>query len=1413
MDLRYRLEYLLVCRKKIPVERFITARGHFSFMARFYRSLIFFLTLPPALYPQYQHINFEHITVEQGLSSNRVTSILQDSQGFMWFGTENGLHKYDGYTFTIYKPDPGNPGSISHVFIYSIFKDAREDLWIGTYGGGLNKFDRDKEKFIRYQNDPNDPYSLSNDFVSAICQSPADSGKALWIGTRWGGLNKLDLETGRFHHYLTEQGAIPEVITNSILSICCDKKGALWIGTEASGLISLDPQTEKYVHYSADPLDKSGLSDNKIRIVFTDKSNNIWIGTEAGLNKFDQNTHEFSRYIKSTGNGNSMSHNQVLAILEDRQANLWIGTFNGLNLFSKNTSEIIRFNSDQHKPNSISHDYITKIYEDQSGLLWIATHGGINRINPAAKKFNHIRIELEDSDEASINSVRCIQEDLEDSKILWLGTCGSGLIRYNRNSKEFEQVYGKNETVFVRSLYQHPNFPGSIWIATWGSGLIRIDKSLNQASRKVFWFDNSEFKDANHISTIFPLSKNKVLLGTGIGLYQFDLVTGEHIGLTPRAGDPNSLSHPNVTTVCRDRSGRLWVGTYGGGLNKLIPPPGETDLKNTAAKFIHYKNNPDEPRSLSSNTVTLIHETQNGIIWVGTLDGGLNKLVPAKHGDSDKVTEGFIRYTEKDGLPSNAILGVLEDNSGNLWISTKNGLSMFDPVDGSFHNFDKCDGLQSNEFNRFAYFKNDRGEFFFGGINGFNHFIPAKINKNPVLPKVVITDFQIFNKSVKPAPAGDLNKPVPETDEIILTHDQSVFTFEFAALEYTNSARNRYAYKMEGIDPDWIYTDASRRFATYTHLDPGEYLFRVRASNNDGVWNKEGTSVRIIIAPPWWRTTIAYLIYFLAGIGLIYSLRRYELNRQKLKYDLELEHIETEKFKEVDRMKSRFFANISHEFRTPLTLITGPVERLLNQVEGEKIKEDLARIKDNAHRMNNLVDMYLDLSRLESGNLTLQKEELDILHSVKNVIASFKSLAESARLKLVFETNVGSAICNVDKEKFELVLINLLSNAIKFTPPEGTLKICINAAPGDKLLKISFTDTGIGIPDNELDNIFDMYYQVENEINKRISGTGIGLAMVQELILLHAGEISAESILGKGSIFTITLPAIRVRKVISEEIITSAGRMEAMAAVSEKYNPEINRPDQGLILIVEDDHQMLDYINSHVAEYYHTKLASSGQDGFESALLWNPALIISDVMMPEMNGYELCKKLKNDFRTSHIPVILLTARTGDPDMLRGLEEGADNYLKKPFKANELLTRINNLIENRQRLHRKFQTDQRMDLRELNITSTDESFLEKCYQIVENQLSNPAYSVDQFAGDLAISRVQLHRKLKALTGLSAGHFIKIIRLKKAAVLLEIDTGNISEIAYDCGFSNPSYFAKSFKATYNLSPTQYLQKAKM
>lgn len=1387
--------------------------GIWSSMIRFYLVFIFFLMLPLSLYPQYRDIKFDHITVEEGLSSNRVTCILQDRRGFMWFGTENGLHKYDGYKFKIYKPDPSDPGSLSHSFISSIFEDSNENIWIGTYGGGLNKFDRDNEEFINYQNDPKNPNSLSNNFVSAICQSSADSGNALWIGTLWGGLNKLDLQTGKFYQYFTEHRKISEINANGISSICSDQKGILWIGTDISGLINLDPQTENFTNYIADSADKGGLCDNRIRSLFVDKLNNIWIGTVKGLNKFDRKKNEFTRYIKNTGNDRSLSHNNVRAIYEDKQEDLWIGTPYGLNLYNKKTGEFTRFNSNENDLSCISHDYITNIYEDRSGIIWIATHGGINKINPTTKKFNHVQVEIKNSVKASVNSIRCIQEDIVDRRLIWIGTAGAGLIRYNRESKKFEQIYGENETVFVRSLYQSPLFSGSIWIATWGSGLIKIDKSTKRSPRKVFWFKNPNFKVTNHISTIYRLSEDKVLLGTGLGFYQFNLATNEYFGFLPEAGNPNSLNHPNVSAICWDRSGALWIGVYGNGLNKLKLPLGVADLKKTNGKFVHYKNNPDDDRSISSNTITVIYQAQNGIIWIGTLDGGLNKLVSGTDEGSNTVREEFIHYREKDGLASDDIVGILEDDNGNLWISTKNGLSRFNPENETFTNYDKGDGLQSNEFNRFAYFKNNRGELYFGGINGFNHFWPASIKENPTLPAVAITDFQIFNKSVKPNPDSHINKSISESNEINLNYDQTVFTFEFAALEYTNPIKNKYAYKMEGIDPDWVYTDASRRFATYTHLDPGDYIFRVRASNNDGIWNEIGTSVRIIITPPWWRTTIAYILYILAGFGLIYSIQRYELNRQRLKYNLKIEQMEAEKLKEVDRMKSRFFANISHEFRTPLTLISGPVERLLNQVQEFKLTEDLKRIKNNAKRMNDLVEMYLDLSRLESGNLSLQKDEIDIIPVVKSVFVSFKSMAESARIELEFETSLASAICNVDKEKFELIMINLLSNAIKFTPQGGKINIYVGKISDTKQLVIRVRDTGIGIPNDQRGKIFNRYYQVGNEINRRVSGTGIGLAIVKELVKMHNGNIIVESELGKGTIFTVTISATHLKKLTIKEIIQPASKPEKVQKDLQIKNPKRKSLNRELILIVEDDHQMSNYIKSHIEENFNTVLAGSGKEGFEVALRNNPDLIVSDVMMPEMDGFELCKKLKGDFRTSHIPVILLTAKTGEPDMLKGLQDGADNYLKKPFKSIELLTRIKNLVENRKRLHRKFQTERQMELKELNITSSDEKFMEKCRQIMERHISDPEYSVERFAGELNISRVQLHRKLKALTGLSATQFVNICRLKKAATLLESGFGNISEIAYECGFSNPSYFAKSFKKKFNISPKQHLQKSNM
>jgi signal transduction histidine kinase/ligand-binding sensor domain-containing protein/AraC-like DNA-binding protein/AmiR/NasT family two-component response regulator len=1393
--------------------------------------------------------------VEQGLASNRVTCILQDNRGFMWIGTENGLHKYDGYKFTVYKPEPGNPRSISHTFIFSLFEDDNEDIWIGTYGGGLDKFDRDTESFSHHQHDPGNPYSLSNNFVSAICQIPADSGDALWIGTRWGGLNKLELKTGKFYRYFTENGIISSIKLNNIFTITCDQNGSVWIGTDASGLIALDPQTKNFAQYKADITDEEDLCDNKIKSIFADKSGNIWIGTVKGLNKFDTHQNKFTRYIHNPGDKNSLSHNHVLTIYEDRQDNLWVGTFHGLNLYDKSKGTFKRFNSDWNRQSAISHDYITKIYEDRSGILWITTHGGINKVDPKAKEFNHIRIALENSAKASINSIRCMQEDIKDNNFLWIGTSGAGLIRYSREDNQYRHMYGKDETVFVRSLYQSPLFPEDIWIATWGSGLIKVDKNLKELPRKVFWFDNANFKDANHISAIYGLSDDKILLGTGFGFYQFNLMTKEHFGFIPKSNDPNSLSQPNVTSICRDKAGAFWLGTYGGGLNKYILPSVETDLSKRAGKFVHYKHKADDPGSLSSNTITVIYQAQDGRIWIGTLDGGLNQYIVHQDKNSNTIKEEFIHYSEKDGLPSDAILGILEDNNGNLWISTKKGLSKFNPSDQSFRNYDMSDGLQSNEFNRFAYYKNNRGELYFGGINGFNHFQPEMINDNSILPEVVLTDFQIFNKSIKPGPDSQFNKSVSESDEIILNHDQTVFTLEFAALEYTRPVKNKFAYKMEGIDPDWVYTDASRRFATYTHLDPGEYTFNVRASNNDGVWNHQGKSVRIIITPPWWQTKIAYLSYIIFGLSLIYSLRRYELNRQKFKHDFELEHMEAEKLKEVDRIKSRFFANISHEFRTPLTLILGPLSKLAENESDENKKQCLSIMKRNSDRLLQLINQLLDFSRLESGEMNLLVRESDIVSFVKGILMSFRSLADQKNIAATFISSKQKINMYFDYDKVEKIFVNLLSNAFKFTPENG--RIVVGIKNGEKEIIIKVKDSGIGIPHNKIPYIFDRFYQADDSLTRNQEGTGIGLALTKELVELHRGKIEVKSELNQGTEFAVTFlkgkAHLNPDEIFNIEYSEGTNEIESsvkerdlfeydvpqklniLKSVTEYQHPGSKIPDHLLpvdgtgsplrsdeqrrssiqnptILIVEDNPDMNLYISEALKDEYRVQSAFDGQEGLELARRGLPDLIITDLMMPKTDGYRLCHKIKIDEKTSHIPVILLTAKAEQQDKLTGLQLGADDYLIKPFDTRELQVRVRNLIEQRQKLREKFMKKLIVEPGEIAVSSMDETFLKKAFNIVKDNLANGDFDTHSFARKIGISRSHLNVKLKSLTGLATREFIREMRLKHAARLISANHATISEIAYQVGFNSLSHFSKIFKNTFGVLPSDYYTQVK-
>jgi PAS domain S-box-containing protein len=813
------------------------------------------------------NIQFEHITTTQGLSQSAVNCLLQDSQGFMWFGTQDGLNKYDGYNFTVYKYDELNSHSLSDNFITSIYEDKSGTIWIGTDGGGLNKFDRQTEQFTHYKDDHNNPNSLENNRVLSIYE---DYLGTLWIGTDGGGLNKFDRQTEQFTHYKHNPDNANSLSNNTVLSVYEDNLRTLWMGTDGGGLNKFERETGQFTHYINNPTDPKSLSDNTVLSIYEDQSGTLWIGTlSGGLNKFDRETGQFIHYKHDSANLNSLSYKTVSGITEDKFGNLWLATSSWygnsygreLEKFNPKTGQFTHYKKDTTNSKSLNDSVFLSILSDQSGILWVGTSfGGINKLEQKDLKFTHYKHEPNNPNSLSDNHVMSINEDRFG--MVWIGTSDGGLNKFERQTEKF--THYKHEpnnpsslsSDNVWSTYEDRN--ATLWAGTFGSGL---DK-FNRKTEKFTHYKNDPYnpKTLSHNTVNFIIedrSGNFWISTFGGGLNKLDRQTEQFTHYKHDPEKHNSLSNNNVTLIFEDQSGTIWITTFSGGLNRF---------NRQTEQFTHYIHDSDNPNSLSYNRILSMHEYPAGTLWIGTYGGGLDKFDPA--------TETFTHYTEKDGLPNNSVVGIVADDEGNLWLSTGKGLSKFNPQTETFRNYDVSDGLQGNEFDGVkAYLKSKTGEMFFGGLNGFNAFYPEQVKDNPHIPPIVLTDFKKFNESVK------LDIAISETKEIKLSYKDNFFGFEFAALDYTNPHKNQYAYKLEGFDKDWIYA-GTRRYATYTNLDGGTYTFRVKGSNNDGVWNEEGTSVKIIITPPPWKTWWAYTLYVVVLVTAVLGYVQWKTRAQ-----------------------------------------------------------------------------------------------------------------------------------------------------------------------------------------------------------------------------------------------------------------------------------------------------------------------------------------------------------------------------------------------------------------------------------------------------------------------------------------------------------------------------------------------------
>ena len=1242
-------------------------------------------------------IKFQHLSLEDGLSQSTVYTILQDSQGFIWFGTQDGLNKYDGYRFTVYRNDPQDVNSLSHNEIFSLYEDSQGTLWIGT-GNGLNQFDRQHDRFIRYLHDPQNPNSLSHNTIWSIYE---DNNKILWIGTNGGGLNQFDRRQNKFVSFRHDPKNPHSLSHNSVWPIYQDKMGTLWIGTDGGGLNKFDLMRKKFTHYLPDVQNPDSLS-NIIPSIYDDKTGTLWIGTMDGLYKFDRQQETFVRYSHDTQDPDSLSHDTIWAIGEDDTGALWIATDGGgLNQFDRQPDKFVHFKHDQHNPSSLNNNAVLSMYKDRAGTMWVGTGGGgVNQFNHEQQKFVHYFNEPNNPNSLNNNHILSIYEG--QNGYLWVGTEGGGLNRFDQRREKvthYQHDPQNSDSLShndVSSIQEDST--GILWAGTYGGGLNQFNPEQNRFVAYRHNPDNLDSLSDDYVLSIYEDNTKTLWIGTREGLNQFDRQTNKFVHYVHDPQNPDSLSQNDVSVIYEDRSGTLWIGTQGGGLNQFDPEQ---------STFVRYQHHEQNPNSLSHNDISTIYEDKTGTLWIGTYGGGLNKFDPA--------TGRFYAYREKNGLANDVIYGILEDNQRNLWLSSNKGLSKFNSTTEAFRHYDVLDGLQSNEFNKVSH-KSRRGEFFFGGINGFNAFYPERVKDNPYIPPIVMTDFKIFNQSVRLGGDSPLQQHISETREMTLSYKQSFFSFEFAALNFLQPAKNQYAYQLEGFDQNWNEM-GTQRHAYYTNVPHGTYTFRVKGSNNDKVWNNKGTEVKITILPPPWKTWWAYTLYVLTILAIIVSYVRAQ--KQKLhekQQELEREQKIAAQLKAADKLKDEFLANTSHELRTPLNGIIGIAESLVDGATGvlsQKTNTNLGMIVSSGRRLLALVNDILDFSKLKKKEFDLQRKAVDMQTIADVVLTLSQPLVGHKEVQLVNAIPANLPPVAADENRVQQILYNLVGNAIKFTDsglitvsativqeerePEKQEPVSVQTEMKSScpLLAITVSDTGIGIPAEKRVRIFEAFEQGDGSTSRIYGGTGLGLAVTQQLVNLHGGQMQVQSKVAVGSHFTFTLPisegqAEKAKKPPHQLSFTNQlPELEKPASTPERprsnneVQPRTLKPDSASlqgefkVLIVDDDEVNRQVLVNHLSlQHYAIRQTASGMETL--ALLENgykPDLILLDVMMPRISGYEVTQKIRETWAADELPIILLTAKNQVTDLVIGLESGANDYLTKPISKDELLARI------------------------------------------------------------------------------------------------------------------------------------------
>ena len=1367
-------------------------------------------------------LQFQHFSTEHGLSNISIgeQAILRDKQGFLWVSTQDGLNRYDGYQFKHYFHDPENSNSVSNSIISALYESQDGLIWIGTWGGGINSFNPATEEFTHYKSNNESDLSLLNDYVSAITQ---DKNENIWVATQNGLIVKRSQENTFFPYSQTSEKKV-HLASNDIRVLHYTHNHNLWVGTRDKGVIRIELSTNKHYVYNQDSAITSKLKNNDVQDIFEDKEGNIWISTGAGLNKYQTASQRMLNPMAEL-KSHPLNNSLVRKIVDDAEGNLWITTLSGLYHLELESNEIKYYVHDPSDRTSISSHDVNTIYRDHEGNIWLGfQETGLDRFHPSQELFNFHK--SYDQDFRLSNNLPVSALLLDNNQDIWLGTPVNGLYRKRTDghSKAVAQYNSQSDSLSddqISTILQDSQ--NRIWVGTLGGGLNLYEDKTD--SFRTFSFDSDDRKSLSN-NYVYSLAEDRdgvLWVGTSQGLNRLESDNQSFSHFFSKQSQYNINNVQSIRAIEPDKKGNLWLGTQNGLFY----------FNTRTYEYNQFINHKEEAQSISNNWIVSLYTDNQGLLWIGTAGGGVNLY--------DPVIKNFQRLGLNEGLPSGIVYDIFQDSEGIMWLSTANGLVSYDYSNKQLSRYTTKHGLQDNNFNKGA-FQSDNGELFFGGPKGFNRFFPNKVKayQHKQNSQVVLTDFLLFNQSV----AVNTNRPLVNktpvltqsifaTDTINLNHKHNLFGFEFANLNFNTPSHN-FAYRLKGWDENWVLTESNRRYATYTNIPPGQYEFQVKAVSSFADENPPPTSVGIVIKAAPWRTGWAYAAYIFIGLIFIYILLWLILRKKAAEKKIRMAN-------EIADTKEQLLATVSHEFRTPLTLILGPVRTLMQDASHVSSLQTLRQIENNGKRLLSMVDQLLDMAKIKWQQDNNSKA-VSVIPACRSLVDSFQSVANENDIKLSFFTDISLDYwVYISKESLETLLVNLLSNAIKYTPEKGKVEVIVSSSPD--WVEIKVLDTGYGIAPQDQQRIFERFTRIATT-QQIANGAGIGLSLVKAIVEQANGDISVLSQLNQGSVFIVKLPLVKKSQTANGEnqfipsisVVNSIEQLKSLLGRSETDNninvsnkleqsriladtnnssTDIKYTDEKpFLLVVEDNYEMRRYICNSLNRSYRILEASNGEQGVRLAKQECPDLIISDVMMPHTNGFQMIKMIRNELVTSHIPVILLSAKGDQESRLHGLSALADDYITKPFDAKELNIRIQNLLSIRELLKERFRdiVSGKIEDKSINdFTNKELAFYRQFEKCIKKRASQAGLTLSMVASELAMSDRQFQRKINAL-GIGFSEFLKSHRLEQAVTLLK-NQEKVTVIAEQVGFSSNTYFARCFKAKYGLSPSQYRDKNKL